>query len=121
MKPIPCTGNLGFVENTPVRGRPVQVQKAWYRQIAERLFANPGIRKEDILVVLTENDAADWSSGMAKRSRRCERPRPNTNPIAEADSFTLHCGRNIASENRLCCWNCGLKTTRSSTTSPWSS
>ena len=63
---IPRTGNTVFVEITLLRGRTVEVKKALYRRIAERLFANPGIPEEDILIVLTENDAADWSFGMGE-------------------------------------------------------
>ncbi len=63
---IPRTGNSVFVEITLLRGRTTEVKRALYRRIAERLNANPGIRKEDILIVLTENDAADWSFGMGE-------------------------------------------------------
>ena len=63
---IPRTGNTVFVEITLLRGRTTEVKRALYRRIAERLSANPGIPKEDILIVLTENDAADWSFGMGE-------------------------------------------------------
>jgi 4-oxalocrotonate tautomerase len=60
------TGDAVFVEITLLRGRTVEVKKALYRRIAERTSANPGMPKEDILIVLTENDAADWSFGMGE-------------------------------------------------------
>ena len=63
---IARTGNTVFVEITLLRGRTIEVKKALYRQIVERLSANHGIPKEDILIVLTENDAADWSFGMGE-------------------------------------------------------
>jgi len=63
---IPRTGNTVFVEITLLRGRTIETKRALYRRIAERLSANPGIPKEDILIVLTENDAADWSFGMGE-------------------------------------------------------
>jgi 4-oxalocrotonate tautomerase len=63
---IQRTGNTVFVEITLLRGRTVEVKRELYRRIAERLSANPGIPKEDILIVLTENDAADWSFGMGE-------------------------------------------------------
>jgi 4-oxalocrotonate tautomerase len=63
---IPRTENTVFVEITLRRGRTAEMKKALYRQIAERLFASPGIPKEDILIVLTENDDADWSFGMGE-------------------------------------------------------
>lgn len=57
------TGDSLFVEITLRRGRTVEAKQALYRRIAENLSANPGVAKQDILVVLTENDAADWSFG----------------------------------------------------------
>ena len=63
---IPRTGNSVFIEITLRRGRTTEAKRALYRQIAERLSANPGIRKEDILIVLTENDDPDWSFGMGE-------------------------------------------------------
>ena len=63
---IPRTGDSVFVEITLRRGRTTEVKRALYRQIGERLNANPGIRKKDILIVLTENGEADWSFGMGE-------------------------------------------------------
>jgi hypothetical protein len=40
------------------------VQKqALYREIAERMSATGLVRPEDLLIVLHENDMADWSFG----------------------------------------------------------
>ena len=63
---IPRTGDTVFVEITFRRGRTIAIKQALYRRIAERLFANPGIPKADILIVVTENDDADWSFGMGE-------------------------------------------------------
>jgi 4-oxalocrotonate tautomerase len=63
---IARTGKTVFIEITLLRGRTTEVKRALYRQIAERLFTDAGIPKEDILIVLTENDAADWSFGMGE-------------------------------------------------------
>jgi phenylpyruvate tautomerase PptA (4-oxalocrotonate tautomerase family) len=63
---VPRTGNSVFVEITLLRGRTIELKKALYQRIAERLSESPGIPKEDILIVLTENDAADWSFGMGE-------------------------------------------------------
>ena len=63
---IPRTGDSVFVEITLRRGRTTEMKKALYREIAERLFSKAGIPKEDILIVLTENDDADWSFGMGE-------------------------------------------------------
>ena len=63
---IKRTGDPLFIEITFRRGRTVEAKQALFRQIAERLAAKAGIRKEDILVVLTENGEADWSFGMGE-------------------------------------------------------
>jgi len=63
---IPRTGDSVFVEITLRRGRTKEMKKALYREIPERLFASAGIAKEDILIVLTENDDADWSFGLGE-------------------------------------------------------
>ena len=45
------------------RGRTVEAKRALYQQIAEPLNADACVPKEDILIVLTENEAADWPFG----------------------------------------------------------
>jgi 4-oxalocrotonate tautomerase len=52
-----------LVEITLRRGRKVEAKRGLYRQIAERFNADACVPKEDILIVLTENEAADWSFG----------------------------------------------------------
>ena len=45
------------------RGRTTDKKKALYAAIAERLNANLGIRKEDIVISLLEVSPEDWSLG----------------------------------------------------------
>jgi phenylpyruvate tautomerase PptA (4-oxalocrotonate tautomerase family) len=45
------------------RGRSLEKKRALYRAIADEAFAAVQLRREDVLVVLVENDAADWSFG----------------------------------------------------------
>jgi phenylpyruvate tautomerase PptA (4-oxalocrotonate tautomerase family) len=52
-----------FVEITLRRGRSVVQKQALYREIAERMGATGLVRPEDLLIVLHENDTADWSFG----------------------------------------------------------
>jgi 4-oxalocrotonate tautomerase len=52
-----------FVEITLRRGRPAEKKQALYREIAGRMSATGLVRAEDILIVLHENDTADWSFG----------------------------------------------------------
>jgi phenylpyruvate tautomerase PptA (4-oxalocrotonate tautomerase family) len=52
-----------FVEITLRRGRPTEKKQALYREIARRMSATGLVRTEDLLIVLHENDTADWSFG----------------------------------------------------------
>lgn len=57
------SGHPIFVEITLRRGRPVEKKQALYREIAQRMAATGLVRPEDVLIVLRENDSADWSFG----------------------------------------------------------
>jgi phenylpyruvate tautomerase PptA (4-oxalocrotonate tautomerase family) len=50
------------IEITLLRGRTADMKRALYRHITEALVA-AGVRSEDVLIVLTENERADWSVG----------------------------------------------------------
>jgi hypothetical protein len=52
-----------FVEITLRRGRPTERKQALYREIAQRMSATGLMRAEDVLIMLKENDTADWSFG----------------------------------------------------------
>jgi phenylpyruvate tautomerase PptA (4-oxalocrotonate tautomerase family) len=52
-----------FVEISLRRGRPDALKQAFYRRLVENLAADPGLRPEDVAIVLTENNDADWSFG----------------------------------------------------------
>jgi phenylpyruvate tautomerase PptA (4-oxalocrotonate tautomerase family) len=52
-----------FVEISLRRGRPDALKQAFYRRVVESLAADPGVRPEDVAIVLTENGEADWSFG----------------------------------------------------------
>jgi len=52
-----------FVEITLRRSRPAEKKQALYREIAQRMSATGLVRAEDLLIVLHENDVADWSFG----------------------------------------------------------
>ena len=57
------SGHPVFVEITLRRGRPAEKKQALYREIAQRMGATGLVRAEDVLIVLHENDTADWSFG----------------------------------------------------------
>lgn len=44
-------------------GRTDEVKRALYRSIVEGAAARGGVRPEDVMVVLTENQSPDWSFG----------------------------------------------------------
>ncbi len=45
------------------RGRTDDLKRALYAAIVRNLKRDAGVRPEDVLIVLTENDLADWSFG----------------------------------------------------------
>lgn len=45
------------------RGRTTEQKQALYRGIAERLAKSPGLRPDDVMIVLTEVGLEDWSFG----------------------------------------------------------
>jgi 4-oxalocrotonate tautomerase len=57
------SGRPVFVEITLRRGRPAEKKQALYHEIAQRMSATGLVRAEDLLIVLHENDTADWSFG----------------------------------------------------------
>jgi 4-oxalocrotonate tautomerase len=44
-------------------GRSDSLKQLLYKTIARELTLNPGVRSEDIMIVLRENGSADWSFG----------------------------------------------------------
>lgn len=51
------------IQITLRRGRTAEMKQALYRRIVENLARAPGLRPEDVLICLVENDLADWSFG----------------------------------------------------------
>jgi 4-oxalocrotonate tautomerase len=47
-------------------GKSTEDKLAMYRRIVERLGANPGVRREDVLISVTETAAENWSFGLAE-------------------------------------------------------
>jgi phenylpyruvate tautomerase PptA (4-oxalocrotonate tautomerase family) len=48
---------------TAGRPRSTACKRAFFAKLAERLEASPGLRKEDIMVVITTTGLEDWSFG----------------------------------------------------------
>lgn len=60
---IERTPNWVAIQITLRKGRTVEMKQALYRRIVENLAVQPGVRPEDVLICLVENDLADWSFG----------------------------------------------------------
>jgi 4-oxalocrotonate tautomerase len=58
------------------RGRAVEKKQALYRSIVERLHASTGVRKEDVMIVLTEVGTEDWSFGLGEAQYVLNPPKP---------------------------------------------
>lgn len=57
-----------MVRVTLAAGRSADAKAAFYRQLAALLAGRIGLRSEDLAVILTENDRADWSFGRGQAS-----------------------------------------------------
>jgi phenylpyruvate tautomerase PptA (4-oxalocrotonate tautomerase family) len=60
---IARSDRLVIVHVTASNWRDTAAKQALYRAIADRLAAKPGVRPEDVLIVITSNDRPDWSFG----------------------------------------------------------
>jgi phenylpyruvate tautomerase PptA (4-oxalocrotonate tautomerase family) len=52
-----------IVQITLRSGRSNELKKALYQSIVDNLADQPGLRREDVMIVLIENELADWSFG----------------------------------------------------------
>jgi len=55
--------DLVFIHITASDWRELSTKKAFYQALAARLAASPGLRPEDVLIVLAPNRREDWSFG----------------------------------------------------------
>lgn len=60
---IERTDDIVIIQITAGHWRDTAAKRALYRAIVDRLAADPGVRREDVQVVITSNDHADWSFG----------------------------------------------------------
>lgn len=66
-----------------------QQKRAFYRAAADNAAA-AGIDARNLLIVLTENTAADWSFGNGHAHYLDDRSRPKPHPEPPADEDTTH-------------------------------
>jgi 4-oxalocrotonate tautomerase len=62
------TDDVVFVEVTLSAGRDVAKKEAFYSRVVKLLGEKPGIRPEDVVIVLVENQRMDWSFGKGQAS-----------------------------------------------------
>ena len=60
---IPRTDGMIFIQVTLNEGRTVELKKAFYKAVAERLRNALGVRMEDVLISLVEVKKENWSFG----------------------------------------------------------
>ena len=59
----PGVHDLVYIQITVFNTRTVEQKKALFRRIAELLGENPGIRPEDVFVVILDAAKENWSVG----------------------------------------------------------
>lgn len=52
-----------FIEITLRHGRTPEMKRALYKAVADGMQARLGLRRQDVMVVLRENELIDWSFG----------------------------------------------------------
>ena len=57
------SNDFTLVHITLRRGRSAEAKQALYRRIAQLAKQRAGVEPDDVMIVLTENDVADWSFG----------------------------------------------------------
>ena len=57
------TDDVVFIHITAGKWRDAETKKALYKAIARNLIADPGLRPEDVQIVLSPNERDDWSFG----------------------------------------------------------
>lgn len=57
----PRSDDFVLIAITAGKPRSAEVKRAFYRRLVERLEQSPGIRPEDVMIVITTTSAEDWS------------------------------------------------------------
>lgn len=60
---IKRTDGIIFIQVTLNEGRTVELKKAFYKAVVERLNKDLGVRMEDVLISLVEVKKENWSFG----------------------------------------------------------
>ena len=60
---VPRTDGVVIIQITLNEGRTIEIKKAFYKRLAERLHAELDIRMEDVFISLVEVKKENWSFG----------------------------------------------------------
>jgi phenylpyruvate tautomerase PptA (4-oxalocrotonate tautomerase family) len=60
---IDRTDGIVIIQIVAGHWRDTAAKQAFYDTLANKLVANPGLRREDVQVIITSNDRPDWSFG----------------------------------------------------------
>jgi len=60
---VPHTENLLYIRITCRAGRTPEMKQALYEKIASRIAATTPVSVDDVVIILVENESADWSFG----------------------------------------------------------
>jgi len=57
------TDEVVFIHIVASRTRDTATKQVFYRAVVDNLSADPGLRPEDVFIVISPNDREDWSFG----------------------------------------------------------
>jgi 4-oxalocrotonate tautomerase len=60
------TSNIVMIQVTWNSGRSIDVKKAFYKAVADKIHSKTGLRKEDVFINLVSVEREDWSFGSGK-------------------------------------------------------
>lgn len=91
------TDDIVFVHVTLSAGRSTNQKRAFYAGATALLGDNPGLRPEDVVIVLSENTREDWSFGNGE-ARYLVRPREQWRKRPAIDPRRRRTGRGTVQE-----------------------
>ena len=87
----PRSDDFVMIAITAGKPRSTEVKKALYKRVVERLRQSPGIRPEDVMIVITTTSAEDWSFSRGEAiSDGSSWARPAMNGASNPERMTIH-------------------------------
>jgi phenylpyruvate tautomerase PptA (4-oxalocrotonate tautomerase family) len=74
------SGDFALIHITLRRGRSTETKQALYRRIAQLAKEHAGVEPDDVMIVLSENEAADWSFGKGEAQYVPNQPQSTFTP-----------------------------------------